>query len=221
MRYLTSALISEGVTDDQFLPRLLGRALTELCCTEFDDPVEVADVQPLRDRKGPSGLPDVIRLVERNQASFSIIFFHHDQGTSIERVEDEWLRPLRRAWGERPERLVTVVPVRETEAWLLADGEGLRRALGVRWTDTAMGLPSHPKDVERIEDPKQVLNQVLARVSRSIGDHYGQLGELVSLDRLRLVPAYQKWWADTRKALTDLGYRPAGGYPKQSGGSAR
>jgi hypothetical protein len=59
MRYLTSALVSEGVTDDQFLPRLLARALTEICLTEFEDAVEVADVQPLRDRRGPCSLADV------------------------------------------------------------------------------------------------------------------------------------------------------------------
>ncbi|MEO3745461.1 DUF4276 family protein [Plantactinospora sp. B5E13] len=208
MRYLTSALVSEGVTDDQFLPRLLGRALTELCLTEFDDVVEVADVQPLRRRKGPCSVEEVIELVELNANSFSVVFFHHDQGAAAERLQLEWLGPLQRLWGERVERLVAVVPIRETEAWLLADGVALRTALGVRWSDAEMGLPAHPKDVERIDDPKRILNGVLRRVSRSIDDHYGQLGELVSLDRLQLVPAYRRWWSDTRKALTELGYRP-------------
>ena len=206
MRYLTSALISEGVTDDQFLPRLLGRALTELCLTEFDDPVEVADVQPLRDRKGPCSVEDIIRLVDRNAASFSLIFFHHDQGTRADRVEAEWLRPLRTLWGDRAERLVAVVPVRETEAWLLADGDALRGALGVQWTDAQMRLPQNARDVERVGDPKKILNDVMRRLSRSIEDHYGQLGELVSLDRLDLVPAYQRWWSDTRDALAKIGF---------------
>lgn len=206
MRYLTSALISEGVTDDHFLPRLLGRALTELCVTEFEDSVEVADVQPLRDRKGPCSIEDVMRLVDQNAASFSVIFFHHDQGANADRVEAEWLGPLRKLWGDRAEHLVAVVPIRETEAWLLVDGEALRLALGVRWTDAQMGLPATPREVERVSDPKKVLNDVMRRVSRSREDHYGQLGELVSLARLREVPAYQRWWSDTRDALTRLGY---------------
>ncbi|MFG2045892.1 DUF4276 family protein [Micromonospora sp. NPDC048935] len=209
MRYLTSALVSEGVTDDQFLPRLLARALTEICLTEFEDAVEVADVQPLRDRRGPCSIADVIGLVEQNPASFSLIFFHHDQGANAERTDAEWLRPLREVWGERAEQLVTVVPVRETEAWLLADGDALRGALGVRWTDAEMGLPAQPRLVERVADPKSVLNGVMQRVSRSTTDHYGQLGELVSLARLQAVPAYQRWWADTRDALIRLGYRSA------------
>ncbi|MEU1585369.1 DUF4276 family protein [Micromonospora sp. NPDC005710] len=209
MRYLTSALVSEGVTDDQFLPRLLARALTEICLTEFEDAVDVADVQPLRDRRGPCSIPDVIGLVEQNPASFSLIFFHHDQGANRERTAAEWLRPLRELWGERAEKLVAVVPVRETEAWLLADGDALRSALGVRWTDAEMGLPAQPRMVERIADPKSTLNSVMDRVSRSTTDHYGQLGELVSLARLQEVPAYQQWWSDTCDALVRLGYRVA------------
>ncbi|MET8088720.1 DUF4276 family protein [Micromonospora sp. NPDC005220] len=209
MRYLTSALVSEGVTDDQFLPRLLARALTEICLTEFEDAVEVADVQPLRDRRGPCSVADVIGLVEQNPASFSLIFFHHDQGANAERTVAEWLRPLRELWGERAEQLVAVVPVRETEAWLLADGDALRGALGVRWTDAEMGLPAQPRLVERVADPKNALNKVMDRVSRSTTDHYGQLGELVSLARLQGVPAYQRWWTDTRDALMRLGYRSA------------
>jgi hypothetical protein len=209
MRYLTSALVSEGVTDDQFLPRLLARALTEICQTEFEDAVEVADVQPLRDRKGPCSTADAIKLVEQNPASFSLIFFHHDQGASADRVAREWLQPLRQLWGDRAEQLVAVVPVRETEAWLLTDGDALRSALGVRWTDAEMGLPAQPRRVERIADPKKVLDDLMSRVSRSTTDHFGQLGELVSLARLDDVPAYRQWWSDTRDALVRLGYRRA------------
>ncbi|MFD0817826.1 DUF4276 family protein [Micromonospora zhanjiangensis] len=200
--------MSEGVTDDQFLPRLLARALAEICVTEFEDSVEVADVQPLRDRRGPCSVGEVIELVEQNSASFLIIFFHHDQGGSAERVEREWLQPLRNQWGSRPERLVTVIPVRETEAWLLADGEALRNTLGVRWSDADLGLPRRARDVEQISDPKKVLDQIMCRVSRPVRSHYGQLGELISLEKLREVPAYRRWWDDSRVALEALGFRP-------------
>ncbi len=208
MRYLTSALVSEGNSDDQFLPRLLGRALAQLCLTEFEDAVDVADVQPLRDRTGPSSVADVVRLVEQNRANFSLIFFHRDQGADAGRVEREWIQPLRDLWGYRPEQLVTLVPVRETEAWLLADGDALRSALGVPgWSDTSMGLPAQPAHVERLPDPKRVLSDLTRRVSRSRKDHFVQLGEIVSLERLHDVPAYRRWWNETREALVRLNYR--------------
>lgn len=90
---------------------------------------------------------------------------------------------------------------------MLADGESLRRALGVSWPDEKLGVPSHPKDVENIADPKQVLEQTIGRLSRSTSDHYTQLGAMVSLAKLLEVPAFNGLWRQTREALTDLGFR--------------
>ncbi|HWH00903.1 MAG TPA: DUF4276 family protein [Pilimelia sp.] len=208
MRYLTSALISEGVSDDAFLPRLLTRALTELCAVEFGAPIDVADVQPLRRRGGPPTVDQAIDLVDAYPRSYLVVFFHRDQGGSADRVRREWLDPLRARWGDRAERLVAVVPVRETEAWLLADGDAIRRALGVpSWTDAQLGLPRSASDVERLPDPKKVVEALLGRVSRRPEHHLSQLGELVSLGRLSEVPAFTRWWSDTRDALLDLGFR--------------
>jgi len=161
MRYLTSALLCEGATDERFLPPLLTRTLEDLCRANFDQEVEVARVQPLRKKGGPRPIPEMISLVEENSGYFSIVYFHHDQGAHRQQVERDWLDPLRAAWGSRRELMIEVVPVRETEAWLLADGEAIRSALGVAWTDDGMGLPSAPKLVEHIADPKDVLNRVV------------------------------------------------------------
>jgi hypothetical protein len=79
MRYLTSALLSEGPSDDRFLPRLLERGLNSLCATRFEDTVEVADVTVLRHRSGPATIDQMIGLVNRNPRSFAIVFVHRDQ----------------------------------------------------------------------------------------------------------------------------------------------
>jgi|GEM_PF-2920692 len=71
MRYLSTALISEGLSDDRFLPRLLARSLKELCLNEFDETVYVADVQPVRDRTGPAGIDDVVSMVDRSDGAFA------------------------------------------------------------------------------------------------------------------------------------------------------
>jgi hypothetical protein len=207
MRYLTSALISEGRSDDEFLPRLLTRALDDMCSSDFDDVVEVADVVVMRMRSGPPAVDSVIELVERQAGSFSLVFFHRDQGANPERVKREWIDPLRRTWGSRTERLITVVPVRETEAWLLADGAALRRALGVRWPNDVLGVPGTPRLVEKISDPKAVLSELGDRVRRPIDSYFARLGELVSLDVLADVPAFRSWQEETRDALAASGYK--------------
>lgn len=79
MRYLNTALISEGSTDDRFLPRLLGRALDDLCARDFQDTVEIPDVTVLRDRSGPPPVDAIMTMVEQNTGSFYLVFVHRDQ----------------------------------------------------------------------------------------------------------------------------------------------
>jgi len=207
MWYLATALIAEGPSDDLFLPPLLTRALDHICLTEFADTVEVADVRVLRSVNRPHTVPEAVKLVSENAASFNLIIFHRDQGTGANRVEDEWLGPLRQQWGDRPERLIGIVPVRETEAWMLADGEALRRVLGLRWPDDRLGVPAQPKGVERIVDPKQVLARQEREVRRPIDSYYERLGGLVSLAVLVSVPAFARWRQEAVTALADIGLR--------------
>ena len=207
MRYLAAALISEGKSDDEFLPRLLTRLLEDVGLRECTETVEVADVLRLRHRSRPPTIDEVLSLVDGSAGSFPLVFYHRDQGASPSRVEREWLTPLLARWGSRGERLVPVVPVRETEAWLLADGDALRTAFGVRWSDRELGLPSEPARVEQVADPKAVVNRLGDRVGRGADRYFERLGGLVSLEVLGRVPAFARLRADIIGALTGLGYQ--------------
>ncbi|MFY1655203.1 hypothetical protein ACN27J_30520 [Solwaraspora sp. WMMB762] len=115
MRYLSTALISEGLSDDRFLPRLLARSLEGLCLTEFDETVYVADVQPVRDRTGPAGIDDVVSMVDRSDGAFAgagvpAVVGRHPAGSRGTRL------PARSMSGTQVDtRLVRSVPRRELE----------------------------------------------------------------------------------------------------------
>jgi len=207
MRYLATALIAEGPFDDLFLPPLLTRALTDICLADFEDSVDVADVLPLRAVNRPHSVPETLKLVSENAGSFNVVIFQRDQGANTARVRDEWLGPLMEQWGDRPEQLVRIVPVRETEAWMLADGDALRRVLGLRWPDKRLGVPDRPKAVEEIPDPKKPLRDLGAELGRPIDRYFERLGELVSLSVLASVPAFAWWRREAVEALTALGLR--------------
>ena len=99
--------------------------------------------------------------------------------------------------------VIPLVPVRETEAWLLAD-----RAVwaGLRGSDTS-GLPARPRDVEKIGDPKPVLDVVRPRGGRRLrADYFDYIGQNVDLDVLAQIPAYADWVGETEEALKGLGY---------------
>jgi hypothetical protein len=87
---------------------------------------------------------------------------------------------------------VACVPVREIEAWLLADAEPFRRLLGKG------ANPALPGDPERDLDPKKTLRQILQEggMRRSAESVYTFIGENVQLAALRALPAYRAFEAD-------------------------
>lgn len=210
MWYVQGALLSEGPTDDRFIPSLLTRAVDEVCRTEFEAPVEMADVVPLRSRGGPAPVAEMVALCEENAASFNLFFLHHDAGArDLARVTREWLVPFRESWVSSGLGVphVEVVPIRETEAWGLASGDGLRRALGVTFTDDELGVPPRPRDVESIPDPKAVIDAAVRKLSGPPVDVYARLGDTVDLDALQTVPSFQNMLAQVRASLLSLGMK--------------
>jgi hypothetical protein len=102
--------------------------------------------------------------------------------------------------------------VRETEASLLADGNAIRAAFGTTLDDARLGLPARSVEVERVPDPKALLDQVIAAAhgGRLRGSHpaaspyFDMLGERVRLDALRQLTAFRRFESDLRAALIDL-----------------
>jgi hypothetical protein len=79
MRFLMSALIAEGSSDDRFLPFLLRRCLEDVCAADFSEMVDVERVTVLRERMRPLAVPDIIDLVRRHENTFHLVFVHRDQ----------------------------------------------------------------------------------------------------------------------------------------------
>ena len=197
------AYVSEGSTDDRFLTNVLDRAVNDVCLRQFSDLVDVAPAIVVRNRSGPAPILDSVTELKKNAGGYNIVFYHHDAGANLERVNREWVEPMRTAWVDSGLGLplVFVVPVRETEAWALADGDAIRRVYGVSWDNARLGVPDDPRDVAGIEDPKKVLTAIGKETGGRVRDHHSRLGELVSLDRLGAVDAFATWRNDLTHAL--------------------
>lgn len=146
--------------------------------------------------------------------SWNVLFVHSDGKGDPESAVRERIAPalarLRDAGMPHAEG-VAVVPVRETEAWLLTDGDVLRSVFGVSLDDEALGLPSSATTVVSISDPK--LRLALAFVAtRPSGKRaragpaasFNALGEQVSLERLRAVPSFRALEVELIGALERL-----------------
>ncbi len=210
------ALYLEGPTDERFLVPLIQRGLEErIQGVEILDPLvflESEDRGGERDREA--------RIFEAARRSGADLFVVHADANArspdrarVERIEPGFVR-IRDGWpsDEPPPALVPLIPVRETEAWMLADRETLAEVLGVDrrrleqiWRE--LGLPSTPRGVERISDPKVTLDRLLDALGSPLkrGDLYALLGQSLSLDSLRPLPSGDRFLRELEEALVRLG----------------
>jgi hypothetical protein len=221
MRILLMWLYAEGPTDERFLPVLIRRAAAGILRRSGTGPVEV----PLPTIVSPEPLGDAERREDRilraakeaSDAHLLVVHSDADDRSRQRALEERCLPGFRRVAGERASgsrlcgELVPVIPVRMTEAWMLADHEVLADALGRRLEPGGLGLPTAPRRVESIPDPKSELRRLLRQVQgrrreRPVGVLYEPIAQRVRLEMLERVPAYAEFVGDLTAALSRAGF---------------
>ncbi len=219
MRSLGLALFAEGPTDRRFLAPVLRRATEDMCLREADDIVEIGDVLQLQSHAQTGGTDRGTRILEAAREAgdaYGLLFIHADGGGDPDSAVRERVDPAARLVASDLARprvgIVAVVPVRETEAWTLVDGDALREAFGTLLDDSGLGIPARSRDVESLPDPKQSLDRAFGKVvgarrrKKKAADFLDAIGERVQLTHLRALPAFQRFERDLRAALLALRY---------------
>lgn len=146
VRQLPYAVVADGGTDRVLQP------IIEWTIQQLDPTVDI--LEPDFDKRRGS-LSDFL-------ASYSdgplLVFVHRDGETAS--YEDR----LAEFKGVVDPRVVPVIPIRMTEAWLLIDGSAIARAAGN--PQASVDLPS-PQECERMADPKSALEDLLLEASGS------------------------------------------------------
>jgi hypothetical protein len=197
-------LVCEGTSDAGLVPHL-----RDLCvrCGATEAIGSAPDMTRLRNP--PEGLRDRLTAALDLEPSANLVFAHRD---ADEPTEDRRIAEIETASQGLRARTVPVVPVQETEAWLLLDEAAIRSVVENPSSPIKLALP-RPQDVERVADPKRKLKEVLNRASGLRGRRLKALKQdfprrrarlLERLDRdglLRHVPAWQRLERRTREAL--------------------
>ena len=219
-RPLDLALFAEGPTDHLFLGVLFHRVAEELCL-EHDRAVVMSpktiELHPPPKFKDSNREERIMESAREGFGTFDLLLIHADGNGDPERSYKERIRPgadlVASTLGQERIKTIPIVPIREMEAWALADGDALRATSRTTLSDQEMGLPGRPKDVEKIDDPKGRLDEVRRRI---VGGRRGTrnrtrppldlIAEFIRLDRLREVPSFAKCWDYMEAALKELGY---------------
>ena len=216
MIYLAIALHAEGPTDHSFLEPVIRRSLLD--CAHRHNPNSLIEVAPFVElRRGPRNSEAIVAAVKHALTGIHLLFLHTDGKGQPEQARAQRVEPVFTSLRlDIPvERLgcVGIVPVHETEAWSLTDPGCIRHVFGTRRSDAELGLPANPHEVEHEPDPKVRLAEVCRVASRgrrarrrreSYRPYLAGLGEMIDLERLRRVPAYQRFEQDLEAALRGL-----------------
>ena len=173
-------------------------------------------------RRPPKGLANKLSTALLLEPSANLVFAHRDADATDEAPRVDEIKTA----AEGPAvHTVPVVPVRETEAWLLLDEGAIRHVVENPSSSVELTLP-RPQDAENVSDPKRRLREILVLASGLRGRKLKTLKKDFSRHRSRLlerldcdgllgqVPAWQRLERRTREALQMLQAGPARGQPE-------
>jgi hypothetical protein len=213
-RDLRAALVVEGISDSWFLPTVLTRALRDIFPPAVGIDIQEVTLLPVRCAGGL--VEGICAAAAEKRDSLTMVFYHYDGTADTLRARRQYWDPLVDAWRLIPggRELVPVVPVREMEAWALADAAALCDIVGSGWSRRDAFQADRLPDVEKLEDPKRTLREITARGRgtrqrrREPREYLTQIAERVSLEQLRAVPSFRQWSVDTVEALRKLRFLP-------------
>lgn len=209
MFYVCAGLYAEGPSDDQFLLPLVDRLLQELLREHFPAQHVFEDSYRLRDMVKETRERRIAATILEHWGMCTLFVIHSDGAGDPEAARARTITPaitlareqLRSAGHKDPLAIAACIPVRELEAWLLADASVFER-LGVRDVE----LPTHP---ERVTDPKLPLAEQLKRVNLHRRPPFNTFGQHVPLAALRKLESFRTFEAELLAALHLLA-RPGG-----------
>ena len=213
MAQIFAGLLTEGSTDIRFLQSIVQKTLEMIafdCSGQLD--IEVLAIEI--DKTGLNFIEQVLKASKQGYEEFStqIICIHTDADSPTSKeVYERKINPATRELEKQHEYcgvLVAIVPIQETEAWMLADKELLKREIGTNKTDQILGINRNP---ETIANPKEVIEKAiqiargnLTRKRRSnltIADLYLSIGQSIDLEKLESLSSYQDFKENVREAF--------------------
>lgn len=205
MIYLCAGLYAEGPSDYAFLQPFLDRLLEDIAASLYPASYEVAPTVGIDAfAHGLNRESRIAAAIAENYERCNLFVIHSDGASDHELAQRQKIDPgIEAARSALPgDQLVAVpcVPVREIEAWLLADADAFRPLL------TAATLVTLPANPERETDPKAALDEVLAAggFRGKSGAAHGLLGERVRVSALRRLRAFKRFDSALHTAIQSI-----------------
>jgi hypothetical protein len=200
---VTGALLGEGTSDRALLP-ILRWLVAQISSAD----IRLEWVDSSRFAWPRRTLAEKVRLALL-ACPCDLLFVHRDADN-----QHPALRHAEIANAVGTQRFVAVVPIRETEAWLLIDESAILAAAGRARESSPLELPP-TRRIEDVSDPKRRLHDTLRPAHAAVGRRARRFDPATAAHRvadlvedwspLRELSAFQRLETDTRAALLGLG----------------
>lgn len=213
---LIIGLTTEGKSDDKFLKDIISRTFNSIV-SECQRSVEIINTVCI---PKTFDLPYIEEIHTASNKAYhtgvSILCVHQDADdhTNTNKLNNK-INPafsaVKASDGELCKCLVPVIPIYETEAWMLADKELLKNEIGTNLSDNDLQINIDPEDCA---DPKETIRNAI-RIARqnivkrrrkeiTIQDLYTSMGDGVDLSILGRLSSYTHFTQSVRDALRDI-----------------
>lgn len=218
MPQIFAGLFAEGNTDVDFLQNIVQKTLQALafeCSGQLD-----IEVLPIKiDKSGLDFCDQVLSASKKGLEDYGIqilcVHSDADSPSSINIYQNK-IFPSKHKLAQQNQTdfckiLVAIVPIQETESWMLADKALLKQEIGTNKSDNELGINKQP---EEISNPKAVIANAI-RIARegltqkrrrllTINELYLPLGQSMDLTKLESLLSYQDFKNNIREAFIQL-----------------
>lgn len=218
MAQVFAGLFTEGSTDITFLQSIVQKTL-EAVAFDCSGQIDI-DVFPIKiEKTNLNFIEQVLKVSQKglDEMGIHIICVHSDaDATTSSNAYQNKINPaiaelLKQNDSDYCKILTAIIPVQETESWLLADKELLKSEIGTIKPNSELGIHRSP---ETIANPKEVIIQAI-RIARegfsqrrrsllTISDLYLPIGQSIDLVKLEALPSYQDFKENVKTAFRQL-----------------
>jgi len=211
---LIIGLHAEGSTDYRFLKPVIRRTIEEIIL-DCDRDIELHDIVDIDKKMRKKYIEDVLFASEEAYTSgIKCLILHCDaDSNSVDYVMSSKINPAKEFVEQEFKknsvyctRLIPLIPIYMTEAWMLADLELLKSEINAEKIDNK--ILGFTKKAENYSDPKEIIKSAISIAQKNTTKHrrtfniselYRLLGNKISLKKLKELDSYQLFYQEIKK----------------------
>ncbi|MGB1205231.1 MAG: DUF4276 family protein [Chitinophagales bacterium] len=221
-RGISIGLLTEGDTDMRFFKSIVERTFKQIRY-ECKKQIDIYEIEEISNAKGTVSKAAILEAAKETQKQGLMVLCVHidaDNKSDFAAFENKINPALVELKKKNKVKychiLLPIVPIQETESWMLADKELLKNYLHTKKTYKELGIDAKP---ENITNPKEKIKNAIrkakehqtkrkrkSRRNLDISDLYQIIGTNLALEKLEPLSSYQTFKENVRKVFRELNF---------------